>query len=176
MIKKLIKNWQALRYYVIADPADNSITLSKHLFRHIKNNAPKSSKTSLFVFAIPQCGTYGFMFDHGIEQPTQLCDIQYNEKHKCIGFETLCPSVGAILYHYALPADCRIKLSVSVQKNKWGKTYYQFENPRANESKGGLAQPLPNAAGDACLKPRANESNIDSDMPDTTENQQHQTI
>lgn len=131
IIRDLIKWWWSLSYYVIADPADNSITLSKHLFRHIKNNAKDSHKTSVFVFAIPECGTYGFIQDHGIEQPTQLCDIQYNDKHKCIGFETLCPSVGTILYRYGLPADCRIKLSVSIQRNVLGKVYYQIEKPDA---------------------------------------------
>ncbi len=131
VIRKFIKWWQSLRYYVIADPADNSVTLSKRLFKHIKNKAKDSSSTSVFVFAIPEHDTYGFMHDHGIEQPTQLCDIQYNDKHKCIGFESLCPSVGSILYHYGLPADRRVKLSVSVQKNVLGKIYYQFEKPDA---------------------------------------------
>lgn len=131
IIKKLIKWWQSLRYYVIADPADNSVTLSKHLFRHIKNHVKDSSSTSVFVFSIPEHETYGFMLDHGIEQPTQLCEIQYNGKHRCIGFETLCPSVGTILYNYELPAHLRVKLSVSVHKNALGKIYYQFDSPHA---------------------------------------------
>lgn len=131
VIRTLIKWWQSLRYYVIVDPADNSVTLSKHLFRNIKDNAGKQAATSVFVFSIPEHGTYGFMLDHGIEQPTYLCDIQYNEKYKCIGFETLCPSVGTILYNYGLPAENRVKLSVSVKRNVSGKIYYQFDRPNA---------------------------------------------
>lgn len=131
IIKRIKKWWQSLRYYVIADPADNSVTLSKHLFRHIKDNAKDNASTSVFVFSIPEKDTYGFMLNHGIEQPTQLCDIQYNGRHKCIGFETLCPSVGSILYHYGLPADCRIKMSVSVQKTVLKELYYQFDKPDA---------------------------------------------
>lgn len=132
MIRKVINWFRSLRYYVLVDPKDNSVTLSKYLFRHILNNATDCGNTNVFMFAIPDCDTYGFMYDHGIEQPTQLCDIQYNDKYKCIGFETLCPSVGAILYQYGLPADCRIKLSVSVKRNVLGKIYYQLDNPNPN--------------------------------------------
>lgn len=130
-IRTFIKWWQSLRYYVIADPADNSVTLSKRLFNHIKNSAKEGEAASVFVFFIPGHDTYGFMLNHGIEQPTQLCGIQYNDKYKCIGFESLCPSVGSILYRYGLPADCRVKLSVSVRRNVLGKTYYQFDKPNA---------------------------------------------
>lgn len=131
IIRKAIKWFRALRYFVLVDPEDNSITLSKHLFRHIRINAKDSGNTSVFVFFIPECDTFGFMQAPGIEQPTQLCDIQYNDKHKCVGFETLCPSVGTILYRYGLPADCRIKLSVTVKRNVLGKIYYQFDKPNA---------------------------------------------
>lgn len=131
IIKKLIRWLNSFRYYVIADPLDNSVTLSRQLFQHIKDNAKAANDTSLFVFYIPSSDTYGFMQDHGISQPTQLCDIQYNDKHKCIGFESLCPSVGAILYHYGLPADHRVKLSVSIHTSALSKIYYQFEKPDA---------------------------------------------
>jgi hypothetical protein len=129
MIRSLIKWWQSLRYYVIADPADNSVTLSKRLFKHIKNNAKNNASTSVFVFAIPEHGTYGFMHGHGIEQPTQLCNIQYNDKYKCIGFESLCPSVCLILYDYGLPANLRVKLSVSIKKTTLREIYYQLNKP-----------------------------------------------
>ena len=49
IISKLKLWWQSLLYYVIADPADNSITLSKRLFLHIKNNARKSDAARVFV-------------------------------------------------------------------------------------------------------------------------------
>lgn len=131
IIRKAIKWIQSLRYYVLMDSGDNGVSLSKHLFRHIKDNATDNCNTDVFVFYIPESDTYGFMQDDGIEQPTQRCTIQYNGKYKCVGFETLCPSVGTILYHYGLPADCRIKLSVSVKRNVLGKIYYQFEKPNA---------------------------------------------
>lgn len=128
MIGKLIKMWQSLRYYVIADPFDNSITLSKRLFEHIRKNAKDKSAASVFVFYIPGTKTYGFIQNHSFDHPVQLCEIQYNDKHKCIGFETLCPSVGAILYNYSLPSDKSVRLSVTVKKN-YGKVYYHIEKP-----------------------------------------------
>lgn len=126
---KLKQWWQSLRFYVIADPTDNSVTLSKQLFRHIQRSAKEGDKAGVFVFRIPDKDAFGFMVNPTIEQPTQLCDIQYNNKYKCIGFETLCPTVGSIFYHYALPAHQRIKLSVSVHKTTSGITYYQFDKP-----------------------------------------------
>ncbi len=131
IISKLKLWWQSLLYYVIADPADNSITLSKRLFLHIKNNARKSDAARIFVFRISGDDTFGFIINPVIEQATQMCDIQYNDKYKCIGFETLCPSVGRILYEYGLSDNCRVKLSVSVQKTPQGKTYYKFDKPNA---------------------------------------------
>lgn len=127
---KIRQWWQSLRYYVIADPADNSVTLSKQLFRYIRKNANEGDAACVFVFRISENDTFGFMVNPAIDQPTQLCDIQYNDKYRCIGFETLCPSVGSIFYHYGLPADRRIKMSVSVHK-KPSVTYYQLDKPNA---------------------------------------------
>lgn len=127
MIFNKIKNWwQSLRYYVIADPADNSVTLSKALFTHIKNNAREGDEARVFVFRVGD--RYGFMANPGIEQPTQMCDIQYNDKYRCIGFETLCPSVGKIFYDYGIPAYKPQRLAVTIHKSV-DKYYYQFERP-----------------------------------------------
>lgn len=131
IFKKVKKWWQSLRYYVIADPADNSVTLSKVLFNHIKNEAFGSDEARVFVFKITDSGCFGFMTNPSIEQPTQMCNIQYNGKYRCIGFETLCPSVGQILYTYGLNASQRVKLSVSVCRTGQGKVYYQIERPHA---------------------------------------------
>lgn len=136
VFSKIKKWWQSLRFYVIADPADNSITLSKVLFNHIKDNAEEGDEARVFVFRVNGTQQYGFMVNPHIEQPTQMCDIQYNDKYRCIGFETLCPSVGQILYEYGLQATKRVKLSVSVhltwqEKDNFvePKIYYQFDKP-----------------------------------------------
>lgn len=129
IFNKITKWWQSFRFYIIADPADNSVTLSKALFNHMKDNAHEGDEARIFVFKITDSSSFGFMATPSIEQPTQMCDIQYNGKYRCIGFETLCPSVGQILYTYGLNASQRVKLSVSVCRTVQGKVYYQIERP-----------------------------------------------
>lgn len=125
-----IQNWyRSLRLFVILDHADNSVTLSKHLFNHIRNNSGVAEKATVFVFRISDTGLFGFMLNPDIDKPTQLCDIQYNGKYKCIGFETLNPSVGRILYDYGLSAQHCYKLSVSSVKTTNGKLFYQIDKP-----------------------------------------------
>ena len=129
IFNKITKWWQSFRFYIIADPADNSVTLSKALFNHMKDNAHEGVEARIFVSKISDSSSFGFMTNPSIEQPTQMCNIQYNGKYRCIGFETLCPSVGQILYTYGLNASQRVKLSVSVCRTVQGKVYYQIERP-----------------------------------------------
>lgn len=131
IFKSIVKWWQSFRLYVIADPSDNSVTLSKALFRHIKNNAREDEPARVFVFSLgyPYTKRYAFMVNPDIDKPTQLCDIQFNSKYRCIGFETLCPSVGKIFYDYNLPASGRVKLSVSIRKTTHNKMFYLIEKP-----------------------------------------------
>lgn len=129
IFSKFIKYIESLKNFVIADPSDNSITLSKRLFEHIKKNADGNDIPYVFVFRIAKSNTFGFMVNPEIKEETQLCQIQYNTKYKCIGFETLCPSVGRILYDYGLPDNHKIKLSVSIKQTVQGKIYYEFNTP-----------------------------------------------
>ena len=129
IFSKLIHKWKSLKYYVIADPTDNSVTLSQKLFNHIRNNVQGDDSPSVFVLRIPHHGTYGFMLNPEINQPTQLCQIQYNSKYRCIGFETLCPSVNSMFFDYGLAALRPVKFSVSVRKTAHGKIYYQIDAP-----------------------------------------------
>lgn len=134
MILKKVKKWlDSLRYYVILDPKDNSVTLSKALFKHMKKNA-KGEGANVFVFKIKHNDNYAFMVNPNLEQPTQLCEIQYNDKYKCIGFETLCPSVGKILYDYGMPDSQILKMSVSVQLTNGEEPaiYYQIDKQNKN--------------------------------------------
>ena len=126
IINKIKTWWRSLTFYVIVDPHDNSVTISKHLFRHIKKH---NNATNIFVFRL-STKEYGFIVNPDIQQATQYCEIQYNEKYKCIGFETLCPSVGLICYDYDLPIDKPLRLSVVVEKLS-DKTYYKMIKPNA---------------------------------------------
>lgn len=124
------KLWlQSRRCYVIADPKDNSITLSKRLFAHIRRNADGDGMAKVFVFFVPDEDRYAFMVNPNIEHETQMCEIQYNAKYKCIGFETLCPTVGRIFYDYGLSADKQKRLPISVRKTVNNETYYQIRKP-----------------------------------------------
>lgn len=119
MIQRL-KNWlQRRTFYVICDPADNSVTLSRQLFRHM--DVMKLDKVQVFVFslapsdrALRERGEYGFVVNPEFDVETQLAEVQYNDKYRCIGFETLNPTVNRIFYDYGLPHDQRVKLSVQV--------------------------------------------------------------
>lgn len=119
MIDKL-KNWIRRRtFFVICDPADNSVTFSKALFKHM--DVMKLDEAKVYVFslapndwALHEKGEYGFILNPNFEQETQLADIQYSDKHKTIGFECLVPTVNRIFYDYGLPHDKPVKLSVVV--------------------------------------------------------------
>jgi hypothetical protein len=87
-----------------------------------------TDKAVVFVFRISDTGLFGFLANPRIDKQTQMCDIQYNDNYKCIGFETLNPSVGRILYDYGLPAEQQCKLSVSIRETD-GKFFYQIEKP-----------------------------------------------
>lgn len=120
----------ARRYYVLADPRDNSITLSRPLWNHIRHSdkAPK-----VFVFFIPSLQRYAFTIDPKLNQETQLADIQYNSRFRSIGFESLCPSVGRILYDYQLPHDTPVRLSVAIQTHSHSiDTIYVINKPSKN--------------------------------------------
>lgn len=108
-----LKNWFRRRtFFAICDPADNSVTLSKALFKHM--DVMDCDATKVYVFFVPELDCYGFIVNPQFDQETQLADIQYNDKYKSIGFECLVPTVNRIFYDYDLPHDKRVKLSVEV--------------------------------------------------------------
>lgn len=124
MIKKILQWFDNLTMYVIVDGSDNSITLSKRLVKNM-GVMKMSDQPKVMVFRIPDMDSYGFMVNPDIEQQTQLNDIQYNSKHRSIGFESLCPTVNRILYDYQLPSG-RFKLSVK-KHHMEGKAFYQIQ-------------------------------------------------
>lgn len=143
MLKRLLLWWKSLRYhryYIIADCSDNSITLSRKLYRHIELSSNCEDTAKVFVFQIPAWGTYGFavnpdlnrdtVSDASFHEETQLADIQYNEKYKTIGFESLCPSVNLIFHEYGLPSELKMKLTVTIHPLAAGKVFYNIERPR----------------------------------------------
>lgn len=128
--KRLITRWNGRRLFVVVDIRDNSVTLSRRLFRHMHKTSPMTDAAKIFVFLIPATGCYGFTTNPVLRQQTQLADLQYNTRHKCIGFETLNPTVAKILYDYGIPGTTApVKLSVTIHHLNT-LIYYQIEKPR----------------------------------------------
>lgn len=122
-LERLGKRRNHRRMYVILDGTDNSVTLSKALYNHMSLDDAEEAK--VFVFRVGGTDAYGFAVNPDIKEPTQLADIQYNSKYKCIGFETLNPTVTRMLYDYGLPAQARVKLSVE-HGNANGTSFYKI--------------------------------------------------
>ena len=123
----LIRNWRWYRHrvmFVIADPTDNSITLSKALCNHM--DVMNLEQAKVFVFKAE--GDYAFILNPNLEVETQLADIQYNDKHRCIGFESLCPTVNRIFFDYNLPPFDKVKLSVDT-RTAGERRYYAILKP-----------------------------------------------
>ncbi len=119
----LFRVWRWYRHrvlYVILDATDNSVTLSRVLFELMDVMTLEEAK--VFVFHLCNHCTddashsgalYAFMINPNFGMSTQLADIQYNAKHRTIGFETLCPTVNRIFFDYGIPATAtKVKLTV----------------------------------------------------------------
>lgn len=122
--------FSSLFFYVIADPHDNSITFNRWLFRNMGGSRLDSAK--VFVFRITSTGEYGMIINPKLGKETQLADIQYNTKYRCIGIESLNPTVNRIFYDYGLPIN-RCKLSVARRRLADGRIYYAILKPHCNE-------------------------------------------
>lgn len=131
MLHKIITWWRNRHNFVILDARDNSVTFSRRLFRYIQRMYGDSDvQPKVFVFYVPHTKCYGFAVNAPVDQPTQLADIQYNSKHKCIGFETLNPTVAKILYDYGVARFMKpCKLTVSNHLTPQGRVYFQIERP-----------------------------------------------
>lgn len=130
MIKKLkdllLRRW----YYVIVDSSDSSITLSPHLFKRMGGKDLSGAK--VFTFRITSSGRYAFTINPELGANTNLSTIQYNYKHKTIGFETLIPTVGRILFDYDLEEGQMHILPVTPTKVN-GMEIYVMNPPSRNK-------------------------------------------
>lgn len=124
------RSFRFFRYYIIADCNDNSITFSRKLYKHIELSSHCDDRAQVFTFKVPAWNTYGFIINPELPYKTWLAEIQYNEKYRTIGFESLCPTINTIFYEYGLPAELKMKLTVTVRKLADGKVFYNIEHPR----------------------------------------------
>lgn len=128
MIKEII-NWFKLRrrYYVIADASDNSITISKELYEAM--GVENAEDIRIFVFRVKDCFGFAINCEETKSGNVQYSNLQYNSKHKSIGFETLNPTVNMMFYDFKLPATMTLcKLTVTKEKTK-GRNYFKIHKP-----------------------------------------------
>ncbi len=132
MLKRFIQWLESRTLYVLADPRDNSITLSRGLYRHIRRSI--TDRADVFVFRANGSGCYGFTINPPFDTPTVFGTIQYNSRHKCVGFESLCPTVNRIAYDYGLSCDSPSKLAVKKHTTPAGQVCYLIPKPRHAKS------------------------------------------
>lgn len=138
----LVRHWRwyrQLSLYVICDARDNSITISRALFDMMDVMNQEQAKVLVFRLCSAVVeqdskwngNVYAFTLNPELgEQQTQLCDIQYNGKHRSIGFESLCPTVNRIFYDYGIPTDTDVvRLSVGIGETH-GIPYYIIFPPK----------------------------------------------
>lgn len=125
--------WQFLRklyyrnVYVIADCKDNSMTVSKRLYRMMKRQF--TDKAKVFVFQVAGSADYGFMINPEGVDAQVTSEVMYNDKYKCVGFECLYPTVNMIAYQFDLPAQSATKLSVFPDKTDTGQKFFRICRP-----------------------------------------------
>lgn len=120
------------RLYVVLDPADSSVTLSRGLFSHIRKAHGDDSGPApkVFVFYVPALNLYAFSVGASMDGPAQLADIQYNSKYRTVGFETLNPTVARIFYDYRIrPHNRPCRLRVTPAKPDVGHPFYIIDQP-----------------------------------------------
>ena len=127
MFKK-IHNWlNRSKCYVIADARDNSLTFSKELCRELDVFNLEDSRMMVLSLAGDGPRRYAFMpVPPDFKERTQLATIQYNSKYRCIGIESLVPTVNRIFYDYGIPANCKCRLSVRRQETGNGLAYFEI--------------------------------------------------
>lgn len=138
----LVRHWRwyrQLSLYVICDARDNSVTISRALFDMMDVMNQEQAKVLVFrrCCAVVEQNSkwngnvYAFMLNPALgDQQTQLCDIQYNSKHRSIGFESLCPTVNRIFYDYGIPTGTDVvRLSVETGETH-GIPYYIILPPK----------------------------------------------
>lgn len=128
---RAIKGLWYINFFVVLDGRCNSVTVSKCLYHHMTK--PERSDYKIFVFKTSDTKQYCFAFREDFEQlkdtNTIFTELQFNEKHKKIGFRTDKPSVTGILSEYGIQAEGMVRLSVLPRKTDNGSTFYEIQKP-----------------------------------------------
>jgi len=110
-MKVINKLFDRFRLSVIADPTDDTITLSPALCRHTKVFDMEKAET--IVFMTPD-KTYNFCFaPDDLPKDTATWPVQYNTQHHTVGFSCPLPTVNRIFYDYGFHTFEPRKLKVT---------------------------------------------------------------
>lgn len=99
-------------------------------------NLDQLKEAKVFAFEVKDKGkmsTFGFCLNPELGQETQLADIMYNDKYKCVGFECLSPTVNRIFYAYDIRKyESPCKLTVR-QRRANELVFYEICPPQGNK-------------------------------------------
>lgn len=127
MIKRMINWFRSNRLYVIADMTDSSVTVSKKLYKAM--GVEDADCIRIFVFKAGNEFGFSVNWEETECEDMPYSNLQYNSKHKTIGFETLNPTVAKMFYDYNIPSDItKCKLSVSIEDAN-GRSYFKIHKP-----------------------------------------------
>lgn len=117
------------RNYVLADSADNSISLSGGLLSCIREDLGPCGKVAARI-VLGNDGFYYIFFagDKREDEEVYSSQLCYNDYYDSVGFETLIPTVNRIFYDYGIDERYR-KLGVKAVKIG-GRTLYRINKKR----------------------------------------------
>ena len=123
-----LANFFFRRYlYVVADPSDNSVTLSPLLLEFILR-VTGLGENKVYAFRLSSRGGYAFMLNPDISEETVTSSIQWNSKHHCSGFACNCPSVNRIFYDYGIDRTAPARIFVKIRR-VCGQYIFVLKNP-----------------------------------------------
>lgn len=133
MFHKLTNFWRNIRFancFIIADPRDNSISFSRALFRNISKNYKDTSNAKAIIVNLGLPQSFGIVINPAVSSNVAVADIQYNNKFRTIGFESLSPSVNALLYHLGIiDISTPVRLSVIPASCGRSQLFYKIISP-----------------------------------------------
>lgn len=111
-----LANFLFRRYiYVVADPSDNSVTLSPLLLEFVLR-VTGLGENKVFAFRLSSRGEYAFTLNPDISGDTVTAPIQWNSKRRCSGFACNCPSVNRIFYDYGIDRTTAARIPVNIRR------------------------------------------------------------
>ena len=101
--------------FVELDATDNSITLSRRLVNHVKDKI--TEENNVYVFKVLEEYAFAINVKELKNEDTVRAPLQYNDRHKTVGFYAACPSVNRIVYDYNLPDQAIVRVKKKRNNN-----------------------------------------------------------